>query len=207
VSDPSFLVRSGDAGAILRGTPGHVLAFQSDGQTLKGVAPSAGTQGELCLTASGAWASLTNGAAALAQLESPLNKVNYFVAEFLQAVQSFLEWDFAMPADWDGEAVDATFHWASLAAATDSVVWGLQGRSYADGASIDQAFGAAVEVTDANHGAGFLNVSPVASAVTFAGAPAGGQHVQVRAYRLGSGADNLAATANLLEVRVTYGRV
>ncbi len=162
--------------------------------------------GELCLTAAGCWSSLTNGASAIAQLETPVNKVNYFVVQFLQAVQSFAEWDFAMPSDWDGGAVSAVVHWSAASASTNAVVWGVQGRAYADGAAIDQAFGAAVEVTDANHGADMLNISGVAAAIIFAGAPAGGQHVQVRAYRLGSGADNLAATANLLEVRIVYGR-
>lgn len=161
----------------------------------------------LCLTAAGCWTSLTSGASAIAQLETAANKVNYFVVEFLQAVQSFSEWDLAMPDDWDGGPVSAQFCWLATSASTNAVVWGLQGRAYADGAAIDQAFGAAVEVTDANHGTDLVNISPTTAAITLAGAPAAGQHVQIRAYRLGSGADNLAATANLLEVRLAYGRV
>jgi hypothetical protein len=162
---------------------------------------------ELCLTASGSWTSLTNGASAIAQLETPTAKVNYFVVQFLQAVQSFVEWDVAMPADWNGGTFTATFYWLAASASTNAVVWGLQGRAYADGDAIDQAFGAAAEVTDANNGNNLVNISAASAAVTLAGASlAGGQHVQFRAYRLGSGADNLAATANLLEVRLTYLR-
>lgn len=36
MTDPKFVVRSGEAGRILRGTPGHVLTFEADGETLSG---------------------------------------------------------------------------------------------------------------------------------------------------------------------------
>jgi hypothetical protein len=86
-------------------------------------------------------------------------------------------------------------------------VWGIQARAYADTNALDQAFGIAIEVTDANNGAGEVNISAATAAVTIAGAPAAGQHVQFRVYRLGSGADNLAATARFLEAKVAYTRM
>jgi hypothetical protein len=207
----SVFARTGAVVAALNDYAASLVANDSSvaGATVKDALNSLAVKlpGQLCLAASGSWTSLTSGASAIAQLETATNKVNYFVVEFLPAVQSFVEWDFVMPSDWDGSTVVASFYWAATAASLNSVVWGLQGRAYVDGAAIDQAFGVAVEVTDANNGSDVVNVSPATAAMTFAGAPAGGQHVQVRAYRLGSGADSLAATANLLEVRVTYGRV
>lgn len=148
--------------------------------------------------------SLTNGANSITQVEAGTNKVNYLVVQFLQAVQSFAEWKTVLPSSYAGTPFIATFFWIAADASLNSVVWGLQARAYADGNAIDQAYGAAQEVTDANTGTNDVNISDPSAGITAAGAPAAGQHVQFRAYRLGSGADNLAATARLLEVRVTW---
>ena len=126
---------------------------------------------------------------------------------FLQGVQSFIEWDYPMPGDWDGGTVTAVFYWMSASGLTGSVVWGLQGRAYANGDPIDAAFGPPQEVTQANAGNEDVNQSGATPAITVAGSPAAGRHVQWRAYRLGSGADDLAATAQFLEARVSFGRV
>ena len=83
-------------------------------------------------------------------------------------------------------------------------MWGCQARAYTDSDALDQAFGAAVEVTDANNAQNDVNISDATGAITIAGAPAAGQMLQVKVYRLGSGADNLAATAKLLQVIITY---
>jgi hypothetical protein len=148
--------------------------------------------------------SLTNGANSITQVEAATNKENYLVVQFLQSAQSFCEWKGFLPSTYDGSALVATFYWIAASALTDSVVWGLQARAYADGNAIDKAFGAAQEVTDANNGTSDVNISAATAGITPAGAPAAGQHIQFRAYRLGSGADNLAATARLLEIRVTW---
>jgi hypothetical protein len=41
MSDPKFSLRAGESGALVEGTPGNVLTFQSDG-TLRGEAPASG---------------------------------------------------------------------------------------------------------------------------------------------------------------------
>ena len=84
------------------------------------------------------------------------------------------------------------------------MVWGCQGRAYAPGDALDQAFGAAVEVTSANGGTNVVNVSAATTSITLAGAPTAGQHAQFRIYRLGSGADTLAATARFLGVVLDF---
>ena len=83
-------------------------------------------------------------------------------------------------------------------------MWGCQARAYADSDAIDQAFGGAIEVTDANNATYDENVSAATGAITIGGVPAAGQWVQFQVYRLGSGADNLAASACLIEVIITY---
>jgi hypothetical protein len=84
------------------------------------------------------------------------------------------------------------------------VVWGIQARAYADGDALDQAWGVTVEVTDANAGTNEENISVATAAVTPAGSMAAGNRIQFRAYRLGSGADNLAANADLTQIGITY---
>jgi|WetSurMetagenome_2_1015567.scaffolds.fasta_scaffold33347_1 hypothetical protein len=162
----------------------------------------------LVLTAAGSWPSITNpiGTPVLAQQESATNKVNYFVAQFAAATQSYIEWDLAMPPDWDGGTITANFYWLANSASVNSVVWGLQAVAYTSGDAIDAAFGTAQEVTSANLGTNDVVISQATPAITVAGHPAANAHIQFRAYRLGSGADNLAATANLLECVVHYGR-
>jgi hypothetical protein len=132
--------------------------------------------------------------------------VNIQTLDFAQSVQSYVEWYVIMPSNWDASTITAKFHWTSTSTSTNSVVWGLAGRAHGNDDTLDQAFGMAVEATDANTAtASQLHISAATAAITVAGSPAASQGVCFRAYRLGSGADNLAATANLLAIDITYG--
>jgi hypothetical protein len=112
-----------------------------------------------------------------------------------------------MPSDYDGGTVTAVFYWIANSASTNSAIWALQGRAYGDNEAIDQAFGTAQSVTDANNGANTLNISSATSAITLAGSPAASELVQFRAYRnADDGSDNLAADARLVAIRVTFTR-
>lgn len=178
--------------------------FATDGALKSGIISS--LAGQLVLTAAGGWSSTTNGASAIVQNESTTNKVNYFTVDFAQSVQSYFEWDFALPSDYNGGNLTAVFYWLAPSASTNSVVWGIAGRAFGDNTDIDAAFGTAVEVTDANNGNNKVNISATTAAIALAGSPAANQHCQIRVYRLGSGSDNLAAMARLLEVKITYTR-
>lgn len=186
-----------------QGTAGSQGPQGADGAQGAQGAQGAGIR-QIIVTAASLWNSLTNGASGISQIETTTNKVNTFVDDFLQSVQSFAEFDIELPSSYSGGAVTATFYWMANSASTNSVVWGCQGRAYADGDALDQAFGTAVEVTDANHGTNDVNISAATAAITLAGAPAAGQHAQFRIYRLGSGADNLLATARLLAVVIDF---
>jgi hypothetical protein len=113
----------------------------------------------------------------------------------------------ALPSDYDGGTITAVFYWAANTASTNSVVWGLAARAYADGDVLDQAFGTAQESTDANNGTDDVNISAATPAITIGGSPAASLYVQFRAYRNPAAAgDTLAATAELLAIRITYTR-
>jgi hypothetical protein len=113
-----------------------------------------------------------------------------------------------MPSDYNGGTITAVFYWVSPNATANSVVWGIQARAYNDSDALDQAFGTAQTVTDANNSAiDDVNISAATSAITIGGTPAAGSYVQFRVYRDGAaGGDTLTAVAELLSVRITYTR-
>jgi hypothetical protein len=160
----------------------------------------------LVLTGAGGWPSMTSGCATNVKIETPTNKQNLYVLDFDPDAIEYAEWSVEMPDAWDGGTITATLEWTANDATTNAVVWGLQGRAYADGDAIDAAWGAAQEVTDANGGTAYQRRKTAATAaITLAGSPAGGQTVQLRAYRKATaGADTLAADARLISITVKY---
>jgi hypothetical protein len=163
--------------------------------------------GQIILTAGGGWPSITSGSDAPVLAETATNRVNFYYIGFPNTTQTFANWAMPMPSDYNGGTIAATFYWAAGTALTNSVRWGLQARAYADSDLLDQAFGTAQEVTDANQATDDVNISAATAAITIGGTPAAGNFVQFRAYRNPpDAADTLAATAELLSIRVTYTR-
>lgn len=163
--------------------------------------------GNVFLGAPGTWRSITNGSFETIQVEYPFDNLNAYLADYASGARSNCEWGLAMPIDWDGGPITAQFYWLANSASTNSAVFGLQAVAFTDGNPINAGYGTAQEVTDANHGTNLINISPVTASITVGGSPAGGQWVQFRGYRLGTGADNLAAVARLLGIRITYTRL
>jgi hypothetical protein len=163
--------------------------------------------GQIILTAGGGWPSITSGSNPPIIAETPTNRVNFYYIGFPDGSQTFANWAMPMPSDYNGGTITAVFYWAAGSASTNSVRWGLAARAYADSQLLDQAFGTAQEVTDANQANDDVNISAATPAITIGGTPAGGNFVQFRAFRNpADAADNLAATAELLSIRITYTR-
>jgi hypothetical protein len=163
--------------------------------------------GQIVLTAGGGWPSITSGSNAPILTETTTNRVNFYYLGFPDTTQTFANWSMPMPSDYNGGTITAVFYWVAGTASTNSVRWGLQARAFADSNLIDQAFGTAQEVTDANQANDSVNISAATPAITIGGTPAAGNFVQFRAYRNPpDAADNLAATAELLSIRITYTR-
>jgi hypothetical protein len=163
--------------------------------------------GQIVLTAGGGWPSITSGSNAPILAETATNRVNFYYLGFPDTIQTFANWSMPMPSDYNGGTITAVFYWVAGNASTNSVRWGLQARAFADSNLIDQAFGTAQEVTDANQANDSVNISAATPAITIGGTPAAGNFVQFRAYRNPpDAADNLAATAELLSIRITYTR-
>jgi hypothetical protein len=168
-----------------------------------GVTPT----GQIVLSAAGGWPSITAGSASPIQTQTGTNTINYYYAAFVDGSTTSLNWALAMPSDYNGGTVTATFYWLAATVSTNSVVWGMNGRSFGDNEAIDQALGTVQTVTDANNGSNVVNISAATAAITLAGTPAAGEYVQFEAERQGgAGGDTLAVDANLLQVRITYTR-
>ena len=168
-----------------------------------------GIASQFFLSGAGGYPSGTSGCADPAKTEMSTNKQNIKTLDFDQTTQEYAEWLFAMPADYAGGTITAKFLWTANSTSTNSVVWGLQARCFADDEAIDQAWGTAQEVTDANKSTAYdLNITGDTSAITIGGTPAAGELVCWRAYRKAAdGSDTLAADAKLIGIQVTYSRI
>lgn len=148
----------------------------------------------------------TAGCASLATIEMGTNKQTIEYLAFDKDTDENAEISFVMPPNWDGGVIYCTPYWAHPAAATFGVVWGFKGRSYADGDSLDQAFGTAVLVSDTGGTTSDIYIAPETAAITLAGTPAGGQKIDLVVYRDANHAtdDTLNADAYLTDVLIKY---
>ena len=150
---------------------------------------------------------MTSGCGGPNKQELATNDINLVTLDFSNSgSQLYAQWTIYLPTDYTGGTLTAKFVWTANSASTNSVVWGIQGRAYGDDTTLDQAFGTAREVTDANTAtANQVHISSVSAAITLAGSPAAGMMAQISAYRdSGNGSDTLAATANLLQIIISY---
>jgi hypothetical protein len=146
----------------------------------------------------------TAGCASAATVETTTNKVNYKVLDFDKATEEHAFTNFCMPNNWDGGTILVKFEWTSTAA-TGDVMWGIEGRAFANDDAADQALGTAVTVTDTITAANDFDFSAETTAVTLAGTPAGGQSVYLQVFRKAAdAADTLDADARLKSVSIRY---
>ncbi len=194
---------TGDDSNAVTGTAGaenKPAKWNADGDLVEGESlPTT-----IILSAAGGLPSTTNGCADPVQVEHGTNDVDVCVADFDKDTDEFMQWSSMLPSNYSG-TVTAKFVWLGDNSSTDSVVWGLQARAFGDSDAIDQAFGTAQTVTDANNAQNDVNISASTAAITIGGTPAANKMVQFRAYRdANSGSDDFAFDARLLMVEITY---
>ena len=158
----------------------------------------------IVLTAVGGTPLTTAGCAGPTQVEAATNDINYWVLDYDSSTEEHASWNILMPDSYDGGVVKATFIWSNAAGlTTETVVWGIAARAFADDDAIDQALGTEVTVTDTWIAQNDVHVSPESGDITIGGGPTGGDWVVfVVARKVAS--DNLTGDARLLVVKLEY---
>ncbi len=167
----------------------------------------AGVRRTLVLVARGARGTTTAGAGDASQLpevrELVVNGINIDFMAFDSAVDESAYWWLSMPDSWDGGEITFRVYWTSAGgAAAETAIWKLSGTAYASGDALDAPLGTSVSVTSALTAADDIHISPESTAVTLAGASAGGQRVLFVLTR--DTTDTLSVDAQLMEVHVEY---
>ena len=165
--------------------------------------------GNISASAAAMWPSSTNGCAYLVKKEYATNDVDLQVLAFDKDTDEFAQFSLVMPDDWDAGTITAQFFWSVASGdggAAETVCWGIQGRSYANDAAIDQAWGTVKTVTDTWIADDDIHITSATAAVTLAGTPAAGEFCQFRVQRDISD-DDMGGDALLIAVKITFTRV
>ena len=115
----------------------------------------------------------TNGCADLEQVELT-NGPELKCLDFAADADDFAQFQVIFPKSWNEGTVTFQAFFTVTGTNTGTVAWGLAGRSYADSADINTAFGTQVVATAKAHSgtSNDLDVAVVSGAVTIAGAAA-----------------------------------
>ena len=153
---------------------------------------------------SGAMVSRTTSGAASGSSETSTYKIMLKTLDFDKDTDEFAQFHIRMPKGWDEGTITTRFVWT--ATAIGDVVWGIQGVSISNDATIDGVdFGTAVTVTDSVTATNDLMESAATGACTLAGTPAEGDWCVFQVYRdANAGADTCAADAKLIGVVFNY---
>lgn len=137
-------------------------------------------------------------------VETSTNKQNFDQLLFDPAADEFAQALVVLPSNYNNSTITARFYWTASSGSGD-VIWGIQGRAFADDDALDTAFGTAQTVTDTLLLANDMHISGSTSAVTIGGSPAANVPVQIQIYRDADAAgDSLAVDARLLGVQISY---
>lgn len=223
VKRAQFMVHNPDATytiSVIKGSttiavgPGEIGIFYTDGTTnsLEGTVVAAGGSGSsvgkhtIWIPASAMAPATTAGCAALAQLETSSNKINYPVLDFDATADEHAHFNIAFPKSWNLGTLTFQVLWSSTATDTDGVAWGLQAVAVSDNEAIDASWGTAIVVTDdAQSAAGEVYVTAESAALTVGGTPAANDAVFFRIFRDVSDAnDDMTEDARLIGVKVFY---
>ena len=201
---------SSNLAAAVTGETGSGAAVFGTGPTITGATVNGITDltstptRTVILTAAGATATTTIGAAPPAVVEAGTNDVDYYVVDFDASTEERTFWDFAMPDSYNGGTVTATFYWTNAGGgAGETVDWGIKALALNNDEAIDQAYGSEVTTTDTWIAQNDLHISAVSTAITIGGSPAGGEYMIFNVGRKVA-SDDLTGDARLMLVKIEY---
>jgi len=165
------------------------------------------TKRTLVLPARGARGTATSGAGDASGLpesrELATNDINIDYMAFDSVSDETASWPLSMPDSWDGGAITFRVYWtAESGTPAETVIWGLQVRSFGDDDPLDAPQGVSVTVTDSLIATEDMHISAESADVTVAGSPAGGNYLIFELTR--DTTDTLSADAQLLEIHIEY---
>lgn len=171
------------------------------------------TSGTLSVTGGGstniwipasAWIPRTTNGCGVDSRELATNFTNYDELLFDPATNEFAQALTILPNNYNNSTITVRFYWTA-STGSGSVVWGLQGRAYADDDSLDQAFGTAQTTTDTLLATNDMHITSATSAITIAGTPAANRPILFQLYRDATAAgDTLGSDARLLGVEILF---
>jgi hypothetical protein len=151
-----------------------------------------------------AWIPRTTTGCGVDSRELATNLTNYDELLFDPATNEFAQALTVLPNNYNNSTITGRFYWTA-STGSGAVVWGLQGRAYADADSLDQAFGTAQTVTDTLITTNSMHVTSATSAITIAGTPVANRPILFQLYRDAAAAgDTIGSDARLLGVEILF---
>ncbi len=149
--------------------------------------------------------STTNPCSDLTQVETTALRPDMKVLDFAADADDFAQFSIAFPKSWNEGTITFQVFWTPSTTNTGDCIWGLQGVSVADGATIDVAFGTAVTVTDAGIGTvEDQQVSAVSGDVTITNAAVDTQSYFQIFRDANAGGDTFTGVSRLLGVKLFF---
>jgi hypothetical protein len=155
----------------------------------------------------GGVSTVTNGDSGIVQLELNSYGVELIGSQFdSDTVAKYHYWSLVLPPDYDGGELTAQVYWTTNdASPSGDISWKIDGRAYTDGDSLDNSWGAAVEIVDSIIGQNILHISDISDGITLAGNRSSGKHAQIQICRDGSDeSDTSSNSVVLLYVLLKY---
>jgi len=168
------------------------------------VAKTAGLE-TIWVPAAAMYPSTTNPCSDLTQVETTALRPDMKVLDFAADADDFAQFSIAFPKSWNEGTIKFQVFWTPSTTNTGNCIWGLQGVSVADGATIDVAFGTAVTVTDAGIGTvEDQQVSAVSGDVTLTNAAVDTQSYFQIFRDANAGGDTFTGVSRLLGIKLFF---
>ncbi|MBT7330300.1 MAG: hypothetical protein HN804_04610 [Oceanospirillaceae bacterium] len=149
--------------------------------------------------------STTNPCSDLTQVETTALRPDMKVLDFAADADDFAQFSIGFPKSWNEGVIKFQVFWTPSTTNTGDCIWGLQGVSVADGATIDVAFGTAVTVTDAGIGTvEDQQVSAVSGDVTLTNAAVDTQTYFQIFRDANAGGDTFTGVSRLLGIKLFF---